>query len=137
MAQTPMPGTPVIFRSPTWSLWFLGIACLATALGAALLYVTSGVSISSIGLGIVALLTTVGFADGLMTRVELNDEGLTRVANFQRRFIPRAQIDSVTWEAGTGVAIRLTDGSWVRLPDVGNSQARANSIRAWIKRGAE
>jgi len=126
----------VIFRSPTWLLWFLGIASLATPLGAVLLYVTEGVSVYSVGLGVIALLTLVGFADGLMTRVELNDEGLTRVARFRRRFIPRAQIDSVTWEAGAGVAIRLTDGRWLRLPDVGNSQARANSIRAWIKRTA-
>ena len=129
-----MPGTPVIFRSRTWQLWFLGIASLASAIGAGLLHVTEGVSPYSIGLDILAFLMVVGLAEALMTRVELNDEGLIRVANFRRRFVPRAQIDNVTWEAGTGVAIRLTDGSWVRLPDVGNSQARANSIRAWIKR---
>ncbi|MDH3423118.1 MAG: PH domain-containing protein [Gemmatimonadota bacterium] len=95
---------------------------------------SEGVTAYSIGLALLDLLLAVGLTDALTTRVELNDQGLIRVANFRRRFVPRAQIESVTWEGGTGVAIRLTDGSWVRLPDVGNSQARANSIRAWIKR---
>jgi len=127
-----MPGTPVIFRSPAWLLWFLGIASLASGVGGGLLFLNEGVSAYSIGLAILAVLMVAGFTDALMTRVELNPEGLVRVANFRRRFIPRAQIDGVTWEGGTGVSIRLTDGSYVRLPDVGNSQARANSIRAWV-----
>lgn len=124
----------MIFRSPTWLMRFLGIASLASAVGAGLLHVRAGVTAYSMGLDLVALLMLVGFADALMTRVELNEEGLVRVDRFRRRFVPRAQIDSVKWEAGAGVAIRLIDGSWLGLPDVGNSQARANSIRAWIKR---
>jgi hypothetical protein len=134
MAQKRTSETPVIFRSPTWLLWFLSIASLTIGLGAGLLYLSGGASVYSIGLIGLSLLTIAGLADALTTRVELNDLGLTQVATFRRRFIPRGQIDSVTWEAGTGVAIRLTNGEWVRLPDIGNSQARASSIRAWLKR---
>lgn len=124
----------MIFRSPIWLSCFLGIGALASGVGAGLLFLNEGVSAYSVGLGLLAVFLVVGLADALVTRVEFNDEGLIRVANFRRRFVRRAEIENVTWEGGTGVAIRLTDGSWVRLPDVGNSQARANSIRAWIKR---
>ncbi|MDH3208533.1 MAG: PH domain-containing protein, partial [Gemmatimonadota bacterium] len=130
------PGTPVIFRSPTWLWWLLGLAGLVSGVGTAVLFLREGVTAYSIGLALLDLLLAVGLTDALTTRVELNDEGLIRVANFRSRFVPRAQIESVSWEGGTGVAIRLTNGSWVRLPDVGNSQARANSIRGWIKRTA-
>jgi hypothetical protein len=70
-------------------------------------------------------------------RIELGEDRLTFFANFRRRSIPRADIDSVTWAKGGGVSLKLVDGTWVHLPEVGSgSQGLTNSIRAWLRRTA-
>lgn len=124
------------FRTPAWFRSLLGFLCVGTLLGTVVLYRTQGLSASTVGLAGFALLAVLGLADALVTRVEVDEEGLTRVAGFRRQEIPRTDIDRVTWESGTGVSVHLTNGSWVKLPDVGNSQARANSLRSWLKRTA-
>jgi beta-lactamase superfamily II metal-dependent hydrolase len=83
-----------------------------------------------------ALFALVGLGDALTTRVALHSDALSITSNFRRRTIPRAEIEHVTWEAGAGVSMQLQGGQWLRLPDVGNSQATTNSIRAWLKRTA-
>jgi hypothetical protein len=68
-------------------------------------------------------------------RIELEGDRLSFVVNFRRRSIPRADIDSVTWAKGGGVSLKLIDGTWVHLPEVGPAnQGLTNSIRAWLKR---
>ncbi len=48
--------------------------------------------------------------------------------------IPKSEITKVTWEAGCGVSLLLSDGKWVKVPDLGhNSQGLTNSIRSWLK----
>jgi hypothetical protein len=70
-------------------------------------------------------------------RIRLDDDGLYFVSNFRGKRIARTDIDSVTWAQGAGVSIKLVDGKWVHLPEVGNgSQALTNVIRAWLKRTA-
>ena len=70
-------------------------------------------------------------------RLRLDDDGLYFVSNFRGKRIARTDIDSVTWAKGSGVSIKLVDGKWIPLPEVGNgSQALANTIRAWLKRTA-
>lgn len=83
----------------------------------------------------VVAVMVLGFLDLLTTRIVLKAEGMEVVSHFRRRFIPRADINSVTWERGSGVSLALTSGKWMRLPEIGrNSQAQVNSIRAWLKR---
>lgn len=123
-----------IFRVPRWLLVFLCLIFLATASGGLLLYRTDGLSFASAGLVVFAIFALIGVADSLVTRVELGDDALTLVERFRRRRVLRRDIERVTWEAGVGVSIQLRSGDWVRLPDTGNSQSRANSIRAWLKR---
>lgn len=86
--------------------------------------------------GVVGVLVLcVATLESATTHVTLEADVMAIVSNFRRRAVPREEIDSVTWQAGAGVALKLKDGAWVRLPDVGNSQSRANSIRAWIRQG--
>lgn len=124
------------FRTPTWFRFFLGALCVGAILMTLVSYRAQGLSVYALGFGAFSLLVLVGLADAVMTRVTVDEGGLTRVAGFRRLRIPRHDIESVTWEAGAGVAVRLKRGSWVKLPEIGNSQARANSLRAWLKRTA-
>ncbi|HEX4984818.1 MAG TPA: hypothetical protein VFV71_01975 [Burkholderiales bacterium] len=69
--------------------------------------------------------------------MQLLDDSLVITSGFRRRRYARGELESVTWEAGSGVAIRTARGTWLKLPELGhNSQALANSIRAWLKRTA-
>lgn len=53
---------------------------------------------------------------------------------FRKTAIARSDFVKVTWEAGCGVSLLLTDGTWAKVPDLGqNSQGLTNSIRAWLK----
>jgi hypothetical protein len=77
--------------------------------------------------------------DLFMTRIVLSDQSIRIVSilDFVSRTVPRVNVDSVTWEKGCGASIRLRDGQWVRLPNVGrNAQGLTNTIRAWLKRTA-
>jgi hypothetical protein len=122
------------FRSPGWLRAALGVASAVLIAGFLFEMHRSGISLSAAGVGAVALFATGGFVDALLTRVELTDDSAVIVANFRKRVVPRAEIESVTWERGCGVGLRLTGDRFAQLPDVGNSQGRANSIRAWLKR---
>ncbi len=122
-----------VFRTPRWLRWWLGIASVGTALGAAFAVRFEGVGWLAIGLAAFSGVSWVGMLDALLTRVELREDVLVVFRNFRRRIVPRGQIDRVTWAAGGPVSVRLQSGDWVHLPDVGNNQSRANSIRAWIR----
>jgi len=123
-----------IFRTPRWVTVLLGVITGAAAVGFVLAFRQQGLSLVAVGLAVFAALAGIGLLEAILTCVELGGDSLTFVTQFRRRRIPRADIDSVTWESGCGVSIKLVTGAWVTLPDTGNSQARTNSIRAWLKR---
>jgi hypothetical protein len=78
-------------------------------------------------------------ADAITRRIVLGSDRIriVSISNFQSRTIARVEVESVTWEKGCGVSIKLRDGKWVRLPSVGrNAQGLTNTIRAWLKRTA-
>lgn len=79
----------------------------------------------------------VWLTDVFFTRIELRDDSIkiVSIAPLKAQIIPRPQIDSVTWEKGCGASLKLTNGTWVKLPGVtGNAHGLANTVRAWIKR---
>jgi hypothetical protein len=123
------------FRTPRWLRLVLGGATVGATAGIAVWVYLNGTERAWLGVaGLLALI--VATLDSATTRVTLGRSAIVIVSNFRRRDLPRHEIDSVTWEAGVGVSLKLKGGAWVKLPDVGNSQSRANSIRAWIRRGA-
>jgi hypothetical protein len=88
---------------------------------------------------IYALFGALWLADIFMKRIVLTKDGLriVSVATFRSRTVPRIEIESVTWEKGCGASIKLRNGTWVRLPDVGrNAQGLTNTIRAWLNKTA-
>ena len=83
---------------------------------------------------IVGALTIAGAIQQLMTRIVLLSDRIEFGGPFGRTSIAKAEIESVTWEAGCGVSLRMKSRSWRRIPDLGRAQGVCNSIRAWLKR---
>ena len=80
--------------------------------------------------------SVLGLAELASTRLTIDERSLSFVKTFRRRELRREDVHSVTWAKGVGVSIRLRDGEWVRLPQVGRShQGVTNTIRAWLARG--
>jgi hypothetical protein len=91
----------------------------------------------SLGFAVLCVVGVLGVVDVVRRRVVLEPDRLSVVSLWSRQVYPRAEIDSVTWDAGVGVALKLVSGRWVRLPELGrNSQSVTNTIRAWLKRTA-
>lgn len=70
----------------------------------------------------------------LMARIVLLPDRIEFGGAFGRTSIAKAEIESVTWEAGCGVSLRLKSRQWRRIPDLGRAQGVCNSIRAWLNR---
>ncbi len=67
--------------------------------------------------------------------LRLGTEALEFRENFKSKAFPKAEIEKVTWEAGSGVSILLSSGEWIKVPTFfENSQGITNSIRAWLKK---
>ena len=118
--------------------WFL-ILTIASALlfgaGLAFTYAQSGWSWLSLGFAGLFVFGCAAVLEVVTTRVVLHDDALECGAIWSRRRYPVVDIASVTWERGSGVALKLTDGRWAKLPELGyNSQGLTNTVRAWLKR---
>lgn len=86
---------------------------------------------------IYAVLGALWLVDVFTRRIVLGADSIHIISIFDylNRTIPRAEIKSVTWQAGCGASLILNEGRGVRLPHVGrNLQGLTNTIRAWLKR---
>jgi hypothetical protein len=124
-----------VLRPKLWLvILVMGMGGVSAAL-AVLTYRYSGWNARSGALAALALLACVGLAELGTLRIVLSRGGLEvrKLWRVQRYAIE--ELESVTWEAGVGVSIRLAAGGWARLPELGyNAQGLANTIRAWLKR---
>jgi hypothetical protein len=122
------------FRFSPWIKAFAVLSELLFIALAAYLVATEGLTWMSLGACGLAIFGMIGVIDVYTCRIALAEDSLLIVGNLRRRRLPRAEVRKVTWAAGVGVAIRLRNGQWVKLPPVGNSQSLANAVRAWSKR---
>lgn len=84
-----------------------------------------------------AVIGAIAVIDIFSRRIVLQNDGMTvySLSDFTSQSIPRAEIESVTWEKGCGTSLKFHNGKGIRLPNVGmNAQGLANTIRAWLKR---
>jgi len=126
-----------IFRTRPWLKGLALVPALGAPIAAAYFRYTDGVSTRFIVSTLVAATAAYAFANTLYASVQLLEDSLVVTSGLRKRRYARSELESVTWEAGSGVAIRTTAGSWLKLPELGhNSQALANSVRAWLKRTA-
>ena len=81
-----------------------------------------------------SILGAAGIVESFSAYIVLEDEAIEFRETLRKTAIPRQDIERVTWEAGCGVSLLLRDGTWVKVPDLGqNAQGMTNSIRLWLK----
>ena len=124
-----------VFRPRRWLLASIIAVTLPCVAGAMFTLRHSGwtfVSVTFVGMSIVAC---AGILEVATSRVVLGEASLESGSVWSHRRYAVADIVSVTWEAGAGVTVKLANGGWAKLPDLGyNSLGLANSLRAWLKR---
>jgi hypothetical protein len=125
-------------RVAPWLIVCAAIAALLFLAGLVGALLLGGVNRMALGFAGLCVVGALGVADVGTRRVVLSPDGLSVISIWSRRAYPRDGIDSVAWEGGIGVAVKLTSGGWVKLPELGrNSQSVSNMIRAWLKRTGE
>jgi hypothetical protein len=117
-----------------------GDAVLAMVAGATLLFIVgalmtyrhSGWTWVSIGLTLAAIVFGGGgMVETVVERVELTPDALVIRRLWGTRRIPIEQIERVEEAKGVPPAVRLRDGQWLKLPEVGGNFG--NSARAWLR----
>lgn len=124
-----------VLRIVRWQIVFAGVFALLCGAALALVVGRESGALAVAGCALLTIGALAAFAHALTTRIALRPEGLEIVHNFRRRFLPRDEIETVRWERGSGVALKLVGGDWLKLPETGHeNQHRAEKIRAWLKR---
>ena len=81
-----------------------------------------------------SIIGVAGIVESVSSYIRLEDSEIRFRQTLGKTAISKNDIRSVTWEAGCGVSLLLNDGTWVKLPDLGqNSLGLTNSIRSWLK----
>ena len=123
------------FVAPTW---MRATSVLAFALFAAACtheFLANGGTVTAWVLMGLAVLGALGIAEVVTARVDLYPERIVIVSNLRKSAFPRGSFVRASWAKGVSVTLERSDGSFLKLPDVGgNSQGLTNSLRAWIKR---
>ncbi len=124
-----------VFRARRWLKIIVILCFLIVLTGAAFSIATQGRSLMTTCFGGFTLLGALAIFEVFVVRVELLENELLIASGWRWRRYQRSIVDHATWSAGSGVSIRLKDGSWVKLPELGyDSQSLTNSIRAWLRR---
>ena len=85
-------------------------------------------------LSITGMIAAKGTWEALAASVILKSGEIEFGSVLGRHTIRKEDIESVTWEKGCGVSLKLKDGGWQRVPDLHNAQRVSAGIRAWLKR---
>lgn len=121
------------FRVVPWIRISAVVIALGSIAAATYYYRQEGLSwmcASFIGFSILGI---AGIVESFSMYIRLDETEIRFREIFRNTAIPRCDIVRVTWEAGCGVSLRLSDGTWAKVPDLGhNSQGLTNSIRAWL-----
>ena len=124
-------GRTVFARGKSVLVVVIAALLLFTA-GALITYRLNGWTWVSISLAAIAVIFGGGgILEGLVERVELRSDSLFVRRLWGTSSIPIGEIERVEHAKGGPPAIRLTNGRWVKLPDVGAHFG--NSARGWLK----
>ena len=120
-----------VFKRGWLTPWLVSIATALFGAAAVVTYQLRGWNWVSIGMAAAVVMGLAGVVETLVERVVLEDEALVvrRLWGTQRYSI--ADIDRVEEAKGVEPALRLKNGQWVKLPDVGYHLG--NSVRAWLR----
>ena len=112
----------------------LASVCVATALfgvAAAVTYQLRGWTWVSIGMTAAVVFGFAGIVEALVERIVLEADTLMVRRLWGTRRYAIDDIDRVEEAKGVVPAVRLKDGRWVKMPDVGSHFG--NSMRAWLR----
>jgi hypothetical protein len=113
----------------------LGIVLLGMLIslgGAWLMYRQGGFSVWFWLSAALAAFFVAGLVDALVSRIVLDQESLQVIELLSRRRYARVEIVEVKFEKGAGIALKMVNNAWVKLPGLAN--IHHNTIRAWVKR---
>lgn len=129
-----MYGGRTNFRVVLWIRIMIMVVASGSIAAAAYYYHQEGLTwISAFFIGF-SILGVAGIVESFSSYIRLEDTEIRFRETFGKTAIPKNDIMRVTWEAGCGVSLLLSDGTWVNVPDLGhNSQGLTNSIRSWLK----
>lgn len=102
--------TQVVFRTTRFFRWWIFGATILFAAGWLHFWRSQGMVPWTWCFTLLALLALLGLIDSLRRRIALMPDGIEIRSGFRRRFLPRVEILAVTWEGGSGVALKLVDG---------------------------
>ncbi len=128
-----MYGGRTDFRVVPWIRIMILLIASGSIAAAAYYYRQEGLTwISAFFIGF-SILGVAGIVESFSGYIRLEDTEIRFRETFRITAIPKKDIMRVTWESGCGVSLLLSDGTWVKIPDLGhNSQGLTNSIRSWL-----
>jgi hypothetical protein len=125
-----------IFRYRTFVRGIVVFAWLVFLAGLVSAYRSPARGLAFYSLLILAIVGTAGVIGVFRGRLELRDDDIHVVQLIGRRTYARTQVVDARWEAGCPVSLKLTDGTWAPLPDLGHSTPKiAGAVRAWLNEG--
>jgi hypothetical protein len=129
-----MYGGRTLFRVVPWVRNSILVIASGSIVAAAFCYSHEGLTwICAFFIGF-SVLCVAGVVESFIMYIRLEETRISFRENFRKTEIPKGDIEKVTWEAGCGVSLLLSDGTWAKVPDLGqNSQGLTNSIRSWLK----
>ncbi len=129
-----MYGGRTSFQVVPWIRVSICLVASGAIAAAAYFYSKEGLGwISAFFIGF-SIIGVAGVVETYRMYIVLADTEIRYRETFRTTAIPKDDIVKVTWEAGCGVSLLLSDGTWAKLPDLGhNSQGLTNSIRSWLR----
>jgi hypothetical protein len=127
--------TVIVLRSALWLKICAGLASLFFLAGFTMMCLLQGFSLTTLFFAGFVILSCASLLEAFSRRIILGQDTL-QVANlWSNKDYARSEIRSVTWARSCPVSLQLSDGRWVKLPEVeSSSQGVVNTIRAWLKR---
>ena len=93
---------------------------------------------STLALAGFSLIGLLGLIDALTCSIELLPDRMKVVQNFRKREYAKLEVVDVAWAKGVGVKLRLSNGRFEELPEVGDgSSSLAAHIRNWLRGNAD
>lgn len=122
-----------VFRVAPWVVGIIVFGTLVSFGGTWLAYRQGNFSTWFWMSAAIAVFFLAGLADALVSRIILDEKSLHVIELLSRRNYVRADIVEVKFEKGAGIALKMVNNTWVKLPDL--AKVHHNTIRAWLKRG--
>ena len=127
-----MPSKDIIFRTETWvTVICLGFTLLCLGIGISF-YRDNGFDFWTICYIVLFIIGIASIADCFISKAILSEDSLTIIALQGRVSYPREDIVSMVAEKGCPIALKMQDGSWVKLT-MGSASIKTASLRKWIR----